>query len=59
MKKQVPINLCSDKTVFTVTTRVSSASVGNLTRGGGHYPSTGFIVIGDVNKNKTDSFQPR
>lgn len=32
--KQIAINVCSDNTAYTVTTRMSAAGVNNLTRGG-------------------------
>ena len=41
----LPINTTSDGTAFAVTTRSSAVSVENVTQGGGHYPSTGVIVI--------------
>ena len=42
---KLPTNTTSDGAAFAVTTRSSSVSVENLTQGGGHYPSTGVIVI--------------
>lgn len=51
MAKQIAINISLDGCAFTVTTRMSAASISNLTRGG-HFPSTGVIVITDVKKKQ-------
>lgn len=32
--KQILVNLSTDKTAYTVTTRMSAAGINNLTRGG-------------------------
>lgn len=40
-----PINTTADGAAFAVTTRSSAVSIENVTQGGGHYPSTGVIVI--------------
>ena len=41
----LPSNTTYDGTAFAVTTRSSAVAIENVSQGGGHYPSTGVIVI--------------
>ena len=48
----LPINTTSDGTAFAVTTRSAAGAFENVSQGGGgHYPSTGVIVIYEVADN--------
>ena len=47
----LPINTTADGTAFAVTTRSSAVAFENVSQGGGHYPSTGVIVIYEVADN--------
>lgn len=47
----MPTNTTSDGTAFAVTTRSSAVAFENVSQGGGHYPSTGVIVIYEVADN--------
>ena len=47
----LPTNTTADGTAFAVTTRSSSVAFENVSQGGGHYPSTGVIVIYEVADN--------
>ena len=46
MKKQIPINTTVDGCAFAITvTQPAHAGYANLTRGGGHFPTTGILEI--------------
>ena len=44
----LPTNTTYDGTAFAVTTRSSAVAFENVSQGGGHYHSTGVIVISEL-----------
>lgn len=42
---QIAINSATSGTSFAITTRTSATCLSHMTRGGGHFPTTAFIVI--------------
>ena len=52
MKTIKPINTSADGLAFAITTRTWAVCISHLTRGGGHYPSTGVLEI--YEENETD-----